>query len=250
MSVRTAALFLLLQLTLVQAALGAEAGVMSTPAFGQEDAAAAEAAAVPAAVPSAVPASADASWWRAAASLVGLSGRQPGETADLAPASPQPSGDYLIGPGDALGISVWHDEHLTRSVVVLPDGKVSFPLVGEVVASGKSVAQLKLELETKLSRYVSNAVVTVEVKQSNLAVYVIGRVNAPGRHSMAAPMNVLQALAMAGGLNPFAERDGVKIFREHEGRTSVYSFDYDGVSRGRHLETNIELKRGDVVIVP
>jgi len=191
-------------------------------------------------------------WWREAAAFLGLApDPRPGEVADPAPGRPELAPDYVVGPGDLLGISVWRDENLSRSVVVLPDGKISYPLVGEILAAGKTLTQLKRELEGKLSRYVTEAGLTVEVKQCNsMFIYTIGRVNVPGRHALLAPTNVLQALAMAGGLNPFARRDEVKVFRRQGARTVVYAFDYDDVAEGRHLETNIELKRGDVVIVP
>ncbi|HBG04835.1 MAG TPA: hypothetical protein DDY22_04620 [Geobacter sp.] len=192
------------------------------------------------------------SWWREAASLLGLApDPRPGETAEPAPGRPLRAQDYVIGSGDLLGISVWRDENLTRSVVVLPDGRISFPLVGELVAGGKTVSQLKRELEGKLTRYISDAGLTVEVKQSNsMVVYIIGRVNAPGRQMMGDSTNVLQALAMAGGLNPYASKSDLKVFRRQGGKTTVFPFDYREVVEGRHLETNIELQRGDVVIVP
>jgi len=162
-----------------------------------------------------------------------------------------PLADYIIGPGDVIGISVWKDDSLTKSVVVLPDGKITFPLLGDLAAGGKTVAQLKRELETGLSRYVADSSLTVEVKQSNsLIVYVIGRVNSPGRQALVANTNVLQALAMSGGMNPFANKSKIKIFRQEDGKTTMYLFDYDEVAEGRHLEMNIELKRGDVIIVP
>jgi polysaccharide biosynthesis/export protein len=192
------------------------------------------------------------SWWREAASFLGLApDPHPGEIAEPAPGRPQLSPDYIIGPGDLLGISVWRDENLTRSVVVLPDGKVAFPLVGELIAGGKTVAQLKQELERKLARYITDAGLTVEVKQSNsMIIYIIGRVNVPGRQLMVATTNVLQGLAMAGGPNPFARRSEVKVFRKQDGKTSVFSFNYDDVAQGKHLETNIDLQKGDVILVP
>jgi polysaccharide export outer membrane protein len=162
-----------------------------------------------------------------------------------------PASEYIIGPGDLIGISVWRDENLTRTVVVLPDGKISFPLVGELVAEGKTVTQLKQETEKALSRYTADSAVTVEVKQSSsMIIYVIGRVNTPGKQLLFANTNVLQALAMAGGTNPFAKSNKIKIFRQHEGKTAMFAFNYNEVMEGRHLETNIELKRGDVIIVP
>ena len=213
--------------------------------------AAAPVAAAEAAQPPPVPAE-PVSWWREAASFLGLApDPHPGETAEPAPGRPPLAPDYIIGPGDLLGISVWRDENLTRSVVVLPDGKIAFPLVGYLVAGGKTLAQLKGELERKLARYITEAGLTVEVKQSNsMVVYVIGRVNVPGRQMMVATTNVLQGLALAGGLNPFARRSEVKVFRKQEGKTSVFSFNYDDVAEGRHLETNIDLQKGDVILVP
>ncbi|HVP79216.1 MAG TPA: polysaccharide biosynthesis/export family protein [Thermodesulfobacteriota bacterium] len=159
--------------------------------------------------------------------------------------------DYIIGPGDILDISVWKDESLTKSVVVLPDGKIAFPLIGQVTARGKTVAQLKEEIEEKISPYVPDVTLSVEVKQVNsVLVYVIGRVNSPGRFALNVHVNVLQALSMAGGLNPFAKRSSIKIFRQEGNQTLIFDFDYDGVVDGKHLRQNITLKRGDVVVVP
>ena len=160
-------------------------------------------------------------------------------------------GDYLIGPGDILDISVWKDETLTRTVVVLPDSKISFPLIGEVVAGGKTVAQLKKEIEGKLAPFVPDITLSLEVKQVNsVLIYVIGRVNAPGRFALNVNVNVLQALSIAGGFNPFAKRDKIKVFRQEGDKTNIFNFQYDSVVEGKNLEQNIMLKRGDVVVVP
>jgi polysaccharide export outer membrane protein len=177
-------------------------------------------------------------------------------------ANPSPSGavaqpetfgpQYRIGPGDLLGIEVWKDPSLTRAVIVLPDGKITFPLIGEIVAGGKTVGQLKDEIEEKLSRYVEqNLVLTVEVRQLNsMHVYVLGQVNSPGRVVLTSNINVLQALAAAGGPTQFADRSDIRIFRQKGGGTVIIPFDYDDVTAGKKLETNILLRRGDVVFVP
>lgn len=158
---------------------------------------------------------------------------------------------YLIGPGDVLDISVWKDDALTRSCAVRPDGFISFPLIGDILASGRTVRQFKSEMESRLSSYVPGVVLSVEVKQINsLIIYVIGKVNAPGRFLLSVDVDVLQALATAGGLNPFAKRGKIKIFRQGSNETTIYPFDYDDVVDGKHLEQNIYLKRGDVVVVP
>jgi len=206
------------------------------------------------AAPQAAPApvAADNSLWKNIMYKLGFGADpNPGETVQSAMSGLVADADYVIGPGDQIGISVWRDENLTRTVVVLPDGKINFPLIGEIVAGGKTVRQLKQELEKRLARYVSDTGMTVEVKQSNsLIIFVIGRVNVPGRQLLLANTNVLQALAMVGGLNPFADKGKIKIFRQEAGKTVVFNFNYDDVSEGRHLETNIDLKRGDVIIVP
>ena len=158
---------------------------------------------------------------------------------------------YQIGPGDILDISVWKDETLTRSCVVRPDGFISFPLIGDVPASGKTVLDLKSEMEGKLKRFVPGVVLSIDVKQINsLIIYVIGKVNNPGRIIMAVDMDVLQALATAGGLNVFAKGRKIRIFRHGNKETTIFPFDYDDVVDGKHLEQNIHLRRGDVVVVP
>jgi len=171
--------------------------------------------------------------------------------AEVAAPPAVPETGYQIGPGDVLNIEVWKDPVLTRIVAVLPDGKIAFPLIGEVVAEGKTVSQLKKEVEGRLARYVQDAVITVEVRQMNsLQIYVLGRVNAPGRTILNANTNVLQALAIAGGPNAFANRSRIRIFRQEGGKTLVLPFDYDDVTAGKNTESNILLRRGDVIFVP
>lgn len=160
---------------------------------------------------------------------------------------------YQIGPGDVVAISVWKDEALTKDVVVLPDGTISFPLLGLIKASGKTLREAKAEVEQKISEYVSEPVLNVDVRQINsMLIYVIGRVNsiASGRITVNTNTNVLQALAIAGGLNPFAKRQSIKVFRQEDGKTKIFRFHYDDVVDGKNLEENIELKRGDIVVVP
>jgi polysaccharide export outer membrane protein len=159
--------------------------------------------------------------------------------------------DYLLGPGDIIDIAVWKDETLTKSVVVLPDGKISFPLIGEIRAAGRTVPQLKQEITKKISPYAPDPIISIEVRQVNsMLVYVIGRVNTPGRFSLNTNINVLQALTMAGGLNSFAKRDKIRIFRREGGKTTIFRFKYDDVTEGSNLEQNIVLQRGDIIVVP
>ncbi|HIJ89199.1 MAG TPA: hypothetical protein HPP97_16200 [Desulfuromonadales bacterium] len=190
--------------------------------------------------------------WNSLLALVGLRDDRNSIPPQELKNSPVLSGqDYLIGPGDVVGVSVWRDEALTRTAVVLPDGKIQFPLIGEIVAGGKTVLQLKQEFVEKLSKYVVDADISVDVKQSNsLVIYIIGKVNNPGRQILLSNTTVLQALSMAGGLNLFADKDDIKIFRQDNDRTVVYSFRYSKVVSGTYLADNIMLKRGDVIVVP
>jgi polysaccharide export outer membrane protein len=162
-----------------------------------------------------------------------------------------PGDGYIIGAGDVLHVSVWKEEALTRTVTVLPDGMISFPLIGQVKAEGKSLASLKGELETQLSRYVPDVVLSLEVAQVNsMLVYVIGHVRSPGRVVLNANVDVLQALAMVGGLDSFARESKIQIFRKEGERTVVLPFRYDDLIDGSHLEANVRLQRGDVIVVP
>jgi len=159
--------------------------------------------------------------------------------------------DYIIGPGDVLDVSVWKVEELTKMVTVLPDGKIGFPLVGRIPAAGKTVDELSDELEKKLIKFVPDLNLSVVVHQVNsMMVYVIGRVNHPGRFVLNANVNVLQALSMAGGLNPFAEEGKIKIFRQEGNATELINYDYSDVVKGKDLGQNIMLRRGDVIFVP
>ncbi len=176
-----------------------------------------------------------------------LAGTVPAAQADAASAG----GGYRIGPGDVLDISVWKNHDLTRVVTVLPDGRISFPLIGEFTAAEKTVAQLSQELRGRLSRFVPDVDLSVIITQVNSQViYVIGRVNHPGRFAMNGSLNVIQALATAGGLTPFAKGDSIKIFHEKETSGKYLPFDYEQVSKGKNLEQNILLHRGDVIVVP
>ena len=158
---------------------------------------------------------------------------------------------YQIGTGDVLDISVWKDVALSKQVTVLPDGTIHFPLVGEIKALGMTVTELKQTLEEKIERYVPDPVLSVGVLQVNsMLIYVIGKVNKPGRFVLNSNINVLQALAMAGGLNPFAKEKDVRIFRENNGGTDQFKFNYDEVREGEKLDQNITLRRGDIIVVP
>jgi len=119
---------------------------------------------------------------------------------------------YLIGPGDHLHISVWKEDDMQLDVLVTPDGGISFPLAGEIHASGLTTEQLRQVLVKKLKRYIPQPVITVSVIQSvSNKVYVIGKVARPGEFIATGYLDVLQALSLAGGVTPYASADEIKI---------------------------------------
>lgn len=176
----------------------------------------------------------------------------------LAPASlpAAPSADatgdaYGVNPGDILAVTVWKEEDLQRQVLVLPDGTISFPLAGDIHAAGRSVAQIRAELTERLSRFIPDPVVTVTVEQAlGNKYYVLGQVQRPGEFVVGSHLDVTQALAVAGGLTPFAQANDIKILRREHGQLRAIEFRYGDIEKGKRLEQNIVLQPGDVVVVP
>ncbi|HED36310.1 MAG TPA: polysaccharide export protein [Gammaproteobacteria bacterium] len=169
-------------------------------------------------------------------------------------AAPKVSADipaYAVGPGDVLNINVWKEEGLQQEVLIRPDGGMSFPLAGDIQAGGKSVLQLQKLLADKIKRYIPDPVVTVSVRQiQNNKIFVVGKVNRPGEYVGSAYIDVMQALAMAGGLNAYASSNNIKILRRVNGNIKSILFEYDEVASGFKLHQDIILKSGDVVVVP
>lgn len=160
--------------------------------------------------------------------------------------------DYRIHAGDQLLVGVYDDPKMPPiTVTVTPDGKFSFPLIGILVAGGKTPEQLRTEMETKLRKFVAEPVVTVSIVEvkGNVA-YVIGQVNKPGPIVMNPAVNVLQALSIVGGGNPYAKLDSIIVIRNAQGGQRVLNFRYGQVSSGKSLEQNVQLESGDVVVVP
>ena len=119
---------------------------------------------------------------------------------------------YKIQPGDVLDISVWKEEDLVKQVLVRPDGGMSFPLVGNIQAAGKSVAELQKTITERLTKYIPDPVVTVAMlKLDGNKVYVIGKVARPGEILANRYMDVVQALSMAGGMTPYAADNKITI---------------------------------------
>ncbi len=172
-------------------------------------------------------------------------------TALTAQEPPSAGRAYEVQPGDVLLISVWKEVDLQQEVLVRPDGAFSFPLVGEINALNKTIENIRVELARKLSRYIPDLVVTVGISEINgNKVYVIGQVNQPGEFVVNPRVDVMQALAMAGGTTPFADINDIRILRRTSTQQTVYEFRYNDVARGKRLEQNIVLQTGDIVVVP
>jgi polysaccharide export outer membrane protein len=159
-------------------------------------------------------------------------------------------GTYTLQPGDVLEISVWKEMDLQRDVLVRPDGGISFPLVGNIDTTGMSIEQMTKEVTARIEKYIPDPVVTVSLKQMiGNRIYILGKVNKPGVYPVVRNVDVLQALSMAGGMNPFADGDKIQILRRNGEKQISIPFDYDAVEDG-DLAQNIVLQPGDVVLVP
>lgn len=163
--------------------------------------------------------------------------------------TPEP---YRLKPGDVIDIMVWRDEALTHRLTVRPDGMISFPLIGEIRAAGQPVDAIREAIEVRVKQYVPDKPVTVMLREIRYPkVYVIGKVNRPGVFTVEGEsLTVLQALAMAGGLDIFADTDEILILRGTGDGQTALRFNYVEVSRGKHLEQNVRLQPGDTVVVP
>jgi polysaccharide export outer membrane protein len=168
-----------------------------------------------------------------------------------APPAQQALQEYRLNPGDQLEISIWKEPDLTKTVQVRPDGKFSVPLAGEIVAAGRTVAQVQSDITNRLLKYIPEPVVTASltVLEGN-RVYVIGQVTKPGAYVMNPRLSVLQALAVAGGMTPFAAANDILVMRGNGRAQRMLPFRYGEVVRGRNLEQNVTLEAGDVVVVP
>ena len=165
--------------------------------------------------------------------------------------SPSPDAGYQVKPGDVLSVSVWREQDLQGEVLVTPEGEVSLPLAGVIDANNKTVGELKKEIADRLERFIPDPEVSVAVREiRGNAVYVVGKVARPGQFLLLSPLDVMQVLALAGGTTTYAKIDDIKILRRSGGELSAMPFAYSDVADGKHLEQNILLESGDVVVVP
>jgi len=158
--------------------------------------------------------------------------------------------EYRMGPEDILRISVWENKELTLDLVVRPDGKISMPLIQDVVAEGQTAMELGNTIHERLLTFIKEPQVSVIVLQVNAPKYfVIGNVTKPGTYSLRSETSVLQALALAGGFTQFASPRSIKLIRNTGGKQEVRKVNYNKMI-DESGEGNYLLKSGDTIVVP
>jgi polysaccharide biosynthesis/export protein len=158
---------------------------------------------------------------------------------------------YIIGPDDILDIYVWKEPELSREVTVMSDGRISFPLIGEIMAKGQTVTGLKEVISEKLKGYLDAPEITVIVKISlSRRIYTIGKLINPGPYPLAHDMTVLQALSTAGGFAEWADTKNILIIRRQGKKETQIRFNYKDFISGERIEQNILLKPYDTIVVP
>jgi polysaccharide export outer membrane protein len=163
------------------------------------------------------------------------------------------SAPYLVNPGDLLRIDVWNEDSLSREVLVRPDGIISLPMAGEIDTSRSSPSQVSEKIAQALGQYMKDTprVVVSLIDVPGNKIFVIGKVARPGEYKITSDTDVMQALALAGGLNSFAAENDIRILRRQaDGKQIAISFEYAKVKVGEELQSNIILRSRDIVVVP
>ena len=160
--------------------------------------------------------------------------------------------DYEIGAGDILGITTWKELDFTREeVLVRLDGKITFPLLNDVLAAGLTTMDLKRVIENGLKDYISNPVVTVNVRQPlSKRFYILGEVRRTGEYPLVKHLTVLQAFALAGGFTEWASKKEIILLRQENGKEKIYRINYKEITKGKDLSQNLKIKTDDTIIVP
>lgn len=162
--------------------------------------------------------------------------------------------EYLIGPGDNLQVFVWRNPDLTTSVPVRPDGRISVPLIENVVAAGKTPSQLGEEIEGILKEFLQEPKVTIIVTgfvgPFAEQIRIVGEAASPQAISYRKDMTILDAMIQAGGLTEFAAGNRAVIVRKVDGQESIYRVRLNDLLRGGDVSANVELVPGDVIIIP
>ena len=165
------------------------------------------------------------------------------------PQAPALNDEYHVAAGDKLRIEVYKDPQLSQSVQVRPDGKITMPLIGDIEATGRTPIEVRDAIAKSLKEYVTNPTVTVIVVEATVATaYVMGEVNHPGAVTLQAPLTIMQALALAGGLKDFADAKNIRVLRKASWGVETISFNYKDAMKSSRAP--IYLRAGDTVVVP
>ena len=166
--------------------------------------------------------------------------------------TPPVDAHYRIGAGDVLTVNIWHEPEVSRNVPVRPDGKISLPLVGDVQAAGLTPTQLKTELEARFTKFLTNPDVSVIVAEiRSQRINVLGQVFRPGTYALIPPMNVIDAVATAGGLREFAKPNKIYVLRTlSNGQVERIKVQYKNVLKGKRGSEDVILQTRDTVVVP
>ena len=158
---------------------------------------------------------------------------------------------YRLRQGDTVLVSVWREDALQRQVVVLPDGSITFPLIGRVEVAGLSTPEAEQRIVSKLKVYFPDPIVAVVIVgiDGNRA-FVTGKVMHPGPLIISGPISVLQAISLVGGFDRFADEDGIKVIRTKLGAQEILPVNFRDIMSGKNMSTNIQLKAGDTLVVP
>jgi polysaccharide export outer membrane protein len=177
----------------------------------------------------------------------------PRESAAAAPVVPYKA-SYLIGPGDALEVFVWHNPELSVKAPVRPDGKLSIPLVEDVDCAGKTPTELARAIELRLKNYVNDPVVTVIVDDFNGPysdqVRVVGEASKPHAIAYRQDMTILDAMIAVGGLTPYAAGNRTALVRNEGGRQQNLNVKLDDLLKDGDVQANVALRPGDIIIIP
>jgi polysaccharide export outer membrane protein len=178
----------------------------------------------------------------------------PAPTPASAPVLPEgvvPPAGYVIGPEDVLSVVFWTEKDLSVEAAVRPDGMITVPLVNDVRAAGLTPDELREQIQEAAGQFVADSTVTVVVKAINSRkVFITGMVAMPGQYPLAGPTTVMQLLALAGGIQEYADEKKILIMRTEDGQQVAKRFNYKDVSEGKNLSQNIMLLPGDTVVIP
>jgi len=167
-----------------------------------------------------------------------------------------PPTEFLIGPEDVLVVTVWRNQELSKEVIVRPDGKISLPLIGDILAAGLSAQVLSKHVADALAEFMSTPTVSVQVKEINsYHIFAVGEVGKPGKIPLKSFTSVVQGISYAGGFTTFASRNNVHVLRmvknsQGETKQVMIPVPYLDIIQGKNLEANFILKAGDVIVVP